>query len=60
MEEWLRYQEVISKDLHEIHEKVTRLRIEVAELKIKASVWGVIGGCIPVAIMIAIEIFLKK
>jgi len=45
--EWL-------KESHErLQETVTQVRIDIEGLKVKSSVWGLIGGCIPVAIMLA-------
>ena len=35
-----------------LQETVTQIRIDVEGLKVKAGVWGLMGGLIPVAIMI--------
>lgn len=40
-------------------EQITPLKVEIAMLKIKASIWGLIGGAIPVVLMVLVEI-LKK
>ena len=34
---------------------VTNLHIETAKLQVKSGVWGVIGGMIPVVVLIVIE-----
>jgi hypothetical protein len=35
------------KTLERIAEKVTRIEVDVAGLKVKAGVWGLLGGAIP-------------
>ena len=40
-------------------EEISKLRIEIATLKVKSSIFGVIGGGIPVLIMLGLEL-LKK
>jgi len=48
-----------NKKWHEKHsEKLTLVRIDIRELKLKCGVWGVVGGAIPVAIGFAVW-FLK-
>jgi hypothetical protein len=42
----LNVQALIIKKLDNLDEKVTNLRVEVAKLKVKASVWGGVGGVI--------------
>lgn len=51
---WSEYQrEVMSKldrlenDLEALDEKVTLLRIDVAQLKVKAGMWGAVAGMVP-------------
>ena len=45
--EWL-------KRSHEkLQETVTQVRIDIEGLKVKSGVWGLIGGCVPVAMMLA-------
>ena len=39
--------------------QITPLKVEIAMLKIKASIFGLVGGAIPVVLMVLIEI-LKK
>lgn len=38
----------------EIKTELTLVRIEIAKLKVKAGIWGVVGGAVPVAIALAI------
>tara|TARA_Y100000310_G_C20348592_1_gene653223 strand:- start:207 stop:419 length:213 start_codon:yes stop_codon:yes gene_type:complete len=40
--------------LEEIRKEMTRIRIEIGMLKIKAGIWGVLGGAIPVAIALGV------
>jgi hypothetical protein len=44
--EWLK------KSHEKLQETVTQIRIDVEGLKVKAGVWGLLGGAIPVLIMI--------
>ena len=37
-----------------LQEQLTQVRIEIAKLKVKSGIWGVIGGSVPVVILIAI------
>ena len=43
-----------------LHEKIEKLQVDVATLKVKAGVFGVIGGAIPVLITVIIYIFVRK
>lgn len=40
-------------DIHTLDEKVTLLRIDIAQLKVKAGVWGAAAGMIPALITAA-------
>ena len=42
----------IRRSLERLEENVTLLRVDVGGLKIKSGVWGLIGGMIPVAIIV--------
>ena len=42
-----------------LKEELTLVRIEIAKLKIKSSVWGLMGGLIPVLITISLYLVLK-
>lgn len=35
-------------------ESLFLLRVELAQLQVKAGIWGLLGGLIPVAVMIAV------
>ena len=41
-----------------IDRKITDLRVDVAKLKVKAGIWGLLGGAIPVSV--AIILFVLK
>lgn len=45
---------------NKLQEQITLVRIEIAKLKVKSGIWGIIGGCIPVAIMIAIYFMVRS
>jgi len=42
-----------------LHEKIEKLQVDVATLKVKSGFWGVIGGTIPVLIIIVIYICVR-
>ena len=46
----------IEHDIQTLDEKLTMLRIDVAQLKVKAGVWGAAAGMIP-AVITALAIF---
>jgi len=43
----------------DISEKQTEILVEIAALKVKAGIWGLVGGAIPVGIMVIVYM-LKK
>lgn len=47
----------INQSMRDINAQLLKLHIEVAGLKVKSGVWGLIGGLIPVIIMIAFFAF---
>ncbi len=51
------WREFIIGKLETIEEKVTDSRIEIAQLKTKAAVWGAVAGAVPVAIFAVIQLF---
>jgi len=61
--EWSRHVlkelERLNASTGDIYEKVNQVRIEIAMLKVKAGIWGAIGGAIPVVVALAMWI-LKK
>jgi len=48
----------LEKNMSKIYEAITELKVEIAMLKVKSGVWGLLGGLIPAAIAI-IYILLK-
>lgn len=58
---WEQYQKmVISKldahdsDFKSIEDRLTKIQVEIATLKVKASIWGGIAGLIPVVLGIVL------
>ena len=51
-------QDAIDLFKNEINKILTEIKVEVAMLKVKSGIWGLIGGLIPVAIAI-VYILLK-
>jgi len=54
---WERYQNLVidkldshSKKFDEVEDHLTKIQIEIATLKVKASLWGGVGGLIPIVI----------
>jgi len=60
--EWWVYRELgrISEIQNVMNDKVTKIQIEIATLKVKAGVWGVVGAAIPVVIMLGLQFLMKK
>ena len=63
---WAEWSRFVLKELErlngcydDINEKVGLIREEIVALKIKAGVWGLLGGMIPVAITLMIYIIIK-
>lgn len=54
-----KWREQLNFKLDTIDEKITNVRIDVAMLKVKSGIWGMLGGFIPVIIMIIIEVYKK-
>jgi len=42
-----------------LNDRITELRVDIAGLKVKSSVWGLLGGSIPVALTIGIYLLTK-
>lgn len=40
----------LEADIHDLDNKVTMLRIDLAQLKVKAGMWGAIAGMVPAAV----------
>jgi len=56
---WSRYEKMVMEKLDDhddkfngIENKLTQIQVDIATLKVKAGVWGGIGGLIPVIIAI--------
>ena len=45
----------LKKDSDDHGETLTRIREDIAMLKVKSGVWGLLGGSIPVAILLILE-----
>lgn len=46
----------LSDEIQQIHkDEITPIKIEIAQLKIKAGVWGLMGGAIPALIIILLK-----
>lgn len=58
---WERYQNLVidkldnhSKKFDEVENHLTKIQVEIATLKVKASLWGGVGGLIPIVIAIVL------
>ena len=49
-----------TKCMLEIKKDINAIKIEIAQLKVKSGVWGLIGGAIPVAVGLAIWLLTKN
>ena len=50
----------IAEDLKEIKEKVSKIEINLGILNVKAGLWGLIGGILPVAGLVVMYILFKN
>jgi hypothetical protein len=64
---WSAWENFVLKKLEEqkkwlvsLSEKQENMRVEMASLKEKAGVWGLLGACIPVAILLAINLLSRR
>ena len=48
----------LSSDIHGLRSDLKDIYGDVSALKAKAGIWGMIGGCIPVLVLLGVE-FLK-
>jgi hypothetical protein len=62
--EWSKY---VLKELERLNgcyfsldEKVGKIQQEIAMLKVKSGIWGAIGGCIPVIVLLVIKFLENK
>lgn len=63
---WTQYQKLVLAELERlsegneaISERLNKIEINIAMLQVKSGLWGLIGGSIPVMIMIAVEVMKK-
>jgi len=46
----------ISTDVKEIHKELQTIQVEIAQLKVKAGIWGLAAGAIPAGITILLQL----
>lgn len=58
---WTTYQKLVlsqleahNKDLNELSDKISDLRVEISALKIQAGIWGLMAGLVPAVIGVAL------
>lgn len=51
--------EWIESHFNKLNDRISDLRVDIATLKVKAGVWGIIGGCIPIVILLCVYILPK-
>ena len=50
----------LKRDIREVKDgAITDMKVDIAMLQVKAGVWGLIGGCIPVAIYVILSAIKK-
>jgi hypothetical protein len=49
----------IEGKFEELRKEIVKVQIDIATLKVKASIWGLMGGAIPVAILLAVYLVEK-
>ena len=45
---------------HDLDLELDKMQIEVAKLKVKSGIWGLVGGVIPIAIYFFVEIMKEQ
>jgi len=65
-EEWASYRRQVldglassAGKLDKLDAKINDFQVELAVLRVKAGVWGLLGGMVPVAVMIAVQFFTR-
>lgn len=60
---WNEYQKLVlhelqahTKELEKIQTEIKNIHIELATLKVKSGVWGLVAGTVPVAIALALKV----
>lgn len=49
----------LDEKFNDLTKEIVKAQIAIAKLQVKSGIWGVIGGCIPVLITIAIYLYCK-
>lgn len=68
---WINYQKLVLAELErhstqldlintQLHRHMSEIQVEIAMLKVKAGIWGVIGGAIPVVLFIVLDVLKKR
>jgi hypothetical protein len=64
---WSEYQRLVlselkrlDSDINDLSGKVDRVRMDVAMIKVKIGLWGILGGCIPAAIALGYTLLQVK
>lgn len=64
MNEWNEYQEFVLRELKRLNQNVEKLEEKLdcisrdtAVLKVKAGLWGLLGGAIPIVIALGLYLF---
>ena len=59
--DWLRFElQRLNHSVDEVKQEVQKISIDLAKLKIKSGIWGLLGGAIPIAIMLATWFIIEK
>lgn len=54
-----REREWIDCHFTKVNEQITLVRVEIAKLKVKSGIWGLMGGLIPVLIAVSLYIITR-
>ena len=49
----------IESHFNKMNDRISDLRVDIATLKVKAGIWGLLGGAIPVIVLIGVYIIPK-
>jgi len=59
---WDEWRNLVLRDLKTLSQKIEDLRREqgsilqqLAELKVKSGVWGAVGACVPIALLLVVQ-----
>jgi hypothetical protein len=55
----IKEREWIQGEFDKLSAEVVKVQIGQAVLKVKSGIWGLVGGCIPVVILIGIYIIIR-